>query len=302
MKDIINKIIQDLGDDKPIKGILLKSQIVASKLNNKEFEKWIRNEQNGYPNPMNVPKYRVLNAIVKVDVSIPYSGLLQNLTIPTGIFDSEVINECMFHTRITQSLSEIENLCNDQKNKNLSVTCPAMAYPEVNKYVSGNVEKVWQEIPASSLFGIVDTFKSKLLSFFLDLDKKIEAGVDFSKIEGQKEINQIMNNYYINSVVANTGNGTVNTGDIAENSPTQFISDTDKKNEISDLVSKLISEANKIDNDDLKNAVGIISEECKKPSWAKKTLRLAFNAVQGIATGIAANEITPLVTQALALL
>ncbi len=47
IKDIIDKIIQDLGDDKPIKGILLKAQIVASQLNNKEFEEWIKSEQNG---------------------------------------------------------------------------------------------------------------------------------------------------------------------------------------------------------------------------------------------------------------
>lgn len=49
MKELIDKIIQDLGEDKPIRGILLKAQIVASKLGNKEFEDWIRNEQNGYP-------------------------------------------------------------------------------------------------------------------------------------------------------------------------------------------------------------------------------------------------------------
>ena len=38
-------------------------------------------------------------------------------------------------------------------------------------------------------------------------------------------------------------------------------------------------------------AVETISEECNKPSWAKKTLRIAFNAIQGIATGIAANQL-----------
>lgn len=37
MKELINKIIQDLGDEKPISGILLKSQIVASELGNQEF-------------------------------------------------------------------------------------------------------------------------------------------------------------------------------------------------------------------------------------------------------------------------
>ena len=89
-------------------------------------------------------------------------------------------------------LSEIENICSSNKNGHVSINSPVIAYPEVGKYVRGNVEKVWQEIPVSSLANIVDTFKSKLLSFFLDLDKKIDAGVDFSKIEGQNEIKNIM--------------------------------------------------------------------------------------------------------------
>ena len=72
MKEIINKIIQDLGDDKPIKGILLKAQIFASKLGNNDFEMWIRNEQNGYPDAKNLPDYRILNAIVKANVSQPF--------------------------------------------------------------------------------------------------------------------------------------------------------------------------------------------------------------------------------------
>ena len=32
MKNLVDRIIQDLGEDKPIKGILLKAQIVASSL------------------------------------------------------------------------------------------------------------------------------------------------------------------------------------------------------------------------------------------------------------------------------
>jgi len=302
MKDMINKIIQDLGEDKPINGILLKAQIIASKLDNKEFEVWINNEQNGYPDAKNIPDYRILNATVKADISQPYVRMCQNLSIPAGIFGEELINDSMYHVRITQSLSEIENLCDSKKSGTILANCPAMAYTEVSKHVRGNVERVWQEFSTSSLIGIVNSFKSKLLSFFLDLDKKIDAGIDFSKIEGQNEINQIMNNYYINSVVANTGDGTVSTGDISDNNPVLYISDVDQKGKIQDLVSKLIVEAKKIDNEDLQMAVDTISEECKKPSWAKKTLKLAFNAVQGIATGIAANQLTPIVTQLLAIL
>lgn len=81
IKDIIDKIIQDLGDDKPIKGILLKAQIVASQLNNKEFEEWIKSEQNGYSDAKNLPDYRVLGAIVKANVFQPYIVLDYTKTV-----------------------------------------------------------------------------------------------------------------------------------------------------------------------------------------------------------------------------
>lgn len=67
MKELINKIIQDLGDEKPISGILLKSQIVASELGNQEFSNWIFPEQNGYTDVKSLPDYRKLGAIAKVD-------------------------------------------------------------------------------------------------------------------------------------------------------------------------------------------------------------------------------------------
>lgn len=68
------------------------------------------------------------------------------------------------------------------------------------------------------------------------------------------------------------------------------------------MVSKLNKEAAKINNEDLTMVIDTINEECQKQSWAKKTLKLAFNAVQGIATGIAANQLTPIITEALKLI
>lgn len=80
------------------------------------------------------------------------------------------------------------------------------------------------------------------------------------------------------------------------------ISDPDQQKQIRELVSELVKATKDIDNEDLKMAVETISEECNKPSWTKKTLRIAFNAIQGIATSIAANQLTPIITEALALL
>jgi len=178
-----------------------------------------------------------------------------------------------------------------------------MAYTEVNKYVSGNVEQLKQEFSVASLIHIVDIFKSKLLSFFLDIEKEMNVGINFSKIEEQQDkITQIMNTYYINSAIANTGAGSVSAGDIRDNTSLQIISDSEQKEKFLSLVSQLKEEANSLNNSDLTETIDLITEECNKPSWAKRTLRVALNAVQGIATGIAANQLTPIVTNALALL
>lgn len=303
MKDFIDKIIADLGDDRPITGILLKSQIVASRLGNREFQEWISNEQNGYPSAKNIPDYRVLGAIVKADISLPFRGIIQNYTIPIGVFKEDFfLNKNLSRVRVTQSLSEIERLCEGNEDNNLAFNCPAIVYPEVNKYVDGNVERVWREVSGASILGIVDSFQSKLLAFFLDLDKKINAGVDFSKIEGKNQIGQIMNNYNISAGVVNTGSGTINTGDISDIHNTQYINDLGLQGKIGSLVDQLVAEADKINNPDLKQAVSVVVKECNKTSWAKSTLRMAFNAILGIATGITANQLTPIVAEALSLL
>ena len=51
-------------------------------MNNADFSEWVANEQNGYPDAKNLPEYRVLGAIVKADVFVPYGGYVYNKIIP----------------------------------------------------------------------------------------------------------------------------------------------------------------------------------------------------------------------------
>lgn len=301
LKKLIEKIIQDLGDDKPINSILLKAQIVAANLGNENFATWIRNEQNGYPNLMEVPDYRVLNAIIKADVFQPYVGTYNNCTIPPGIFNDEKLNDLMTQVRIWQSLFEIENMCKNKPNGNFAINCPTIVYSEINKHVRGKAQGVRQEFPVSSLASIVDIFKTRLLSFFIDLDKKLEAGVDFLNI-GKEEIIQIMNTYNINSAVANLGEGVVNTGDIVGNDITQYVTDPCQQEKFKEILSEIEGIVEKSNNTDLKEMANDINQECKKTNWSKKLLKTTLNAMKGIATDVIANQLSPLVANALALL
>ena len=302
----MEELIKGLGADKPINGILLKSQIVASELNNADFSEWVANEQNGYPDAKNLPEYRVLGAIVKADVFVPYGGYVYNKIIPAGIYDHELINDCMGHVRIIHSLSEIEGICDQRKNGDmLSFSLPAMAYSEVNKYVNGQVQRVWQEFPVSALSHIVDVFKSKLLDFFLKLNKEIKAGIDFSQIssqENQQKISQIMNNTYnINAAVANTGSGSISTGNVSA-SNFQITPSEDKRCQMNDVIEKIENVIKESNDSDMNEAIVTLKEETKKTSWNSKIIRMTLNAIKGISTGVIANQLTPIVAQGLALL
>ena len=300
IKKLIERIIQDLGDDKPISGVLLKAQIVAANLGNENFSTWIKNEQNGYPNSMDIPDYRILNAIVKADISQPL-GMVCNCTIPPGMFENEQLNDLLSRARIWQSLFEIENMCKTKPSGNFSINCPVIVYSEVNRYVRGNVQNVRQEFPVSSLASIADIFKSKLLSFFIEIDKKLEAGVDFSSI-GKESVNQIMTTYNINSAVANIGDGTINTGDIIGNDITQYVTDHCKQETFMKILSAIKDVVEKSGNAELMEQVNDIQEECKKAHWSKKLLKTTLNALKGIATGVVVDQLSPLIANALALL
>lgn len=150
--------------------------------------------------------------------------------------------------------------------------------------------------------GIINIFKSKLLDFFLRLDDEINEGLDFSQLtDVQRKVTQIMNNTYnINAAVANTGSGAVTATNI--NASNFSIVSEEQKNKINELVAELEQKSLKYNNEDLKSAIDSVKNEIAKPSWDKRLLRMAFNAINGIATGIAANQLSPIVMQALSVL
>lgn len=294
MKELIDGIIKDLGDDKPINRILLKAQIIAHKLGNQQFKEWIRNEQNGYPNSENLPEYRIIKASLKADINQPYVKIVQNFPIAVGCLDKKY-EDYAYNVKIIESLSEIENLC-CSANDILSTDCPAFLYQVANKSVNGHVERLWQEFSKFSCLQIINVFKSRLLDFFLELGEDI----DFKNIEGQRKISSIVNNYHINSVVTNTGNGTINTRDISDNKV--LITDVEEQNKIRVAIEELRNVITQSNNKELNASVEKVIDECKKPSWSKKVLSETLNAMKDIAVSVMADQLIPIISKCVELL
>lgn len=110
----------------------------------------------------------------------------------------------------------------------------------------------------------------------------------------------------INASIVNTGDGTINADHI-----TTVIGDgntiiQEEQKNLQDLLKKIDDLMRSLDNDDYKEIFTEIALELKKEEPSKKFIKICIQAigglVNGIASGVIANQITPYISAALALL
>lgn len=191
-------IIQELQDeiinpDADINNILRKALLVSHKLQLKEFEKWIRNELNGYTDIDDLPVFRK-NIKGKLKYFNPFHGWCP-IQFETGKEEDSLTT-----IDIMQSVPQILALIKDRKG-NLSMKLP----PEI-------VRCLWKDscmpemktrlfFDKSIFVNIVEQVKTNLLNWVLLLEDQGISGdsVSFSISEKEKAKNsQIINNYQTN--------------------------------------------------------------------------------------------------------
>ena len=107
----------------------------------------------------------------------------------------------------------------------------------------------------------------------------------------------------INAIIANTGNGTVTTGDVNTGDIHQENSAMDRnRDEFLKILQGIKSEVQSIGDNSAKEAVEIIQNEIHKESWNKKIMNFMLDSLQKTGVTLAAKGLETLVSQALALL
>lgn len=193
-KKSIENIIEDLVSDLPVAKIMLKAQVIAYALNNAEFKEWIEHEQNGYPKTKMIPDYRVIPCSLKVDIALPFQRIYRNYLLPADLIQNEQDRDFLRMARLTESISSLENMITDfDDQKTLAMLVPGFLWPSINKCLDrdANIIAACQEISPSSIKGVVDSFKSKLLKFFLELTAQME--IDLNVMTNREKIANIMN-------------------------------------------------------------------------------------------------------------
>lgn len=216
-KKIVNSLIDDIANGAAISQILLKAQIIAYNVGDEKFSKLIKNEQQGYSPNDDIPNYRKLKSMVKATF-VDSWGNVQTVDVHSEIIEDNRIKDLLTFVYVKDSLVQVEAMYNNAESGVARVQVPVFAYPTIKELYKNYNVKVYSAnhcFPKESLLSIVEIFKAQLLDLLLQFNDKLDWNMDLAADKNQNMLKTIINNVYnVNAVVANMGNGNVETQDI----------------------------------------------------------------------------------------
>lgn len=282
LKESIDNVISHLTDEYSISTILLKSQVIAHQLHNKEFSKWIECEQNGYDDDT-IPNYRKIQCQLVAHIFVPNQGE-QDHDFQIDFIKDPNIRKCLRKMSLGYSLSKIETLKSnniaDEQDNSIRMEVPAPFFKHIKPLFRQDVEiyNLYQTVTLSDALALISIFKSKLLDFFLNLDDSIGENLDINKMDTKSKQTLTQT---INASIVNLGLGKIEVNDsnvINGNSNTISISD-DKKQEIEKILNDIENLKAQM-GDDEKEITEYISDirkelanSSQQPTVIKKCLR-----------------------------
>lgn len=281
---LINDIINELIDnDKSITSPLLKTKVLASRLQNEPLLNWVSNELKGYENLESIPDYRKYQA--NITGTYINGGMIYNdQPVPIIGLDKE-LEEAINAMNFTQSISTLETLKGENKSGILEQVFPAE--------LIGLIQQNWRKmknpylqlvnckksISINVVTEILSFVRNNLLDFMLKIDSEFGNITEIEELKTkQEQITTIMTQTIINT----SGDGNVvNTGNKTKITATITINKGDIKQLVSHLQEIGLSEvesselAEIIDKEEPNYTNKIFGE--KVNGWIQKMLGKALN-------------------------
>jgi hypothetical protein len=305
IKAMIESVIEDLSNNVDVSQFALKVKLIASKLKNPEFSAWVKNELEGYDSKVELPSHRIIDTQIVATVLIQ-SGFnmvtLTNHVMPLiNLMDIDVIKQLSV-IKINESVLSLEQGIKIQ-DKEIGYSLTEWERSKISGiYANSTINSAHKTINQASLGQIVYNFKSTLLEMFMAFDDNIfNDELDFDIMAKKQEIEKVVNQTINTGQYFNNSSATFNDSPVVTGDNNTINMSSTIKSELSAIIDKIEELSNDVENDREDIAVEIVKirQELDNTIQQPKLLRSAFNAIKGITIGVAANQITPLVNEAL---
>ena len=207
--------IQDSAIDSSVDlaTLLRKCKVLAARLGNEDFKRWIDNELSGYDSKDDLPEYRILNVNSKGHFGGPFGSGLRNADIPLMCLP-EHFRESLGHSYMMEPVAAMASLVANGKSGSLQEPWnPDLVAHFGNRIYERMVcMQAWKVIPASAIVAALDTVRTRVLNFVLEIEAQNPAAGEAMSNERpvpQETVQHIFNTY-ITGDVQNLSSGSTN--------------------------------------------------------------------------------------------
>ncbi|HEV8224496.1 MAG TPA: hypothetical protein VGP74_04500 [Rubrobacteraceae bacterium] len=179
--------IQDAAVDSKtnIGDVLRQCAVLAARLGNERFKKWVDEELSGYEPGAELPPYRILKGLQSTGYFLgPLGEQLKNLPLPLGNVP-EQHRKLVSQVELRQGASALASMVAGEEEEDLESRWPADLIARIaDRFIAGRtLMAASMTIPRNSIIGVVDAIRNRVLSFVLEIEAQspsageAEAGV-----------------------------------------------------------------------------------------------------------------------------
>jgi len=215
ISDIINELVDS---EKAISSPLLKTKVLASRLESKELLNWVNQELNGFEKSVDVPEYRKFGCNVIGDY---INGRMKYTKQPVALVGlGEEIENLFSSINFMQSITSLENLAKGNKSGTLEIPFSAEMVNKIQNNIISMGNPYFQlinarkQVSVNAVVEIISIVRNRLLDFMLKVDSQFGNLTEIEELKTKtNELSKIMSQTIINT----SGDGNIiNTGNEAE--------------------------------------------------------------------------------------
>ncbi|MCP1487956.1 hypothetical protein J3D48_004269 [Pseudomonas fluorescens] len=248
---LIDEAIDLLGDgNESLSKAFFKAQIIAHKLQDKEFAAWVLNEIQGYGDKAALPDYRKVSITPYGNVG-NFSERYSNLQLPITDMPVE-LREKFLVSHFYQSIAVIEEFSKNDDGLRVNLDRRLYAYLRAGFDKSAVISSAWGLPPAGCFTQMLNEARSRLLDLLLKLSDLVPATTQEGEHPSMPKI-QGLNELFKGAVFGHGANISLAIG---EGNQASYNSNSVVVNDLDSLV-RLLSESNVSSEDiaDLKTAI-----------------------------------------------
>lgn len=174
--ELLRQIEDDAISSKvPVTELLRRVQVFASRARLPELADWVRYELNGYPQDIELPKYRVIYGIAKGHFLGPFRSGLRNANLPASNLPEE-LRDWARKAYLRQPIAALEKIANDKGSEgDLSFPWPGdlVARVQGSFYEGMALAQAWLSVSRTDFVSAVDAVRNRILSFALEAEPLI---------------------------------------------------------------------------------------------------------------------------------